>query len=150
MENNIYKAYAEVDKILSFMEEIYVEKIPNKMREMFKNEKLQNYEPEIDLRIPLEEQNLQRKTYVILAMLNLNYWCDENEKQELLKLYAENDRKKEEEFRKKFNPDNMFKKKEKENIVNIEENNTALVEYKESSFIQKIMNKIINLFKKNK
>lgn len=150
MENNIYKAYAEVDKILSFMEEIYVEKIPNKMREMFKNEKLQNYEPEIDLRIPLEEQNLQRKTYAILAMLNLNYWCDENEKQELLKLYAENDRKKEEEFRKKFNPDNMFKKKEKENIVNIEENNTALVEYKESSFIQKIMNKIINLFKKNK
>ena len=31
MENNLYKAYAEVDEILSFMEEKYVEKIPYKI-----------------------------------------------------------------------------------------------------------------------
>ena len=112
MENNIYKAYAEVDMILSFMEVKYVEKIPKKMRELFENEKLQNYEPIINPQIPLDEQNLQKKTYAILAMLNLNYWCDdENEKQELIKIYAENDRKKEEELREKYNPDNIFKKK---------------------------------------
>lgn len=149
MENNIYKAYAEVDMILSFMEVKYVEKIPKKMRELFENEKLQNYEPRINPQIPLEEQNLQKKTYAILAMLNLNYWCDdENEKQELIKLYAENDRKKEEELKEKYNPDNIFKKKEIENIPNIEEKNTALVEYKESNFLKKIISKIMNLFKK--
>ena len=149
MENNIYKAYAEVDMILSFMEVKYVEKIPKKMRELFENEKLQNYEPRINPQIPLEEQNLQKKTYAILAMLNLNYWCDdENEKQELIKLYAENDRKKEEELKEKYNPDNIFKKKEIENIPNIEEKNTALVEYKESNFFKKIISKIMNLFKK--
>ena len=149
MENNIYKAYAEVEMILSFMEVKYVEKIPKKMRELFENEKLQNYEPIINPQIPLDEQNLQKKTYAILAMLNLNYWCDdENEKQELIKIYAENDRKKEEELREKYNPDNIFKKKETENISKIEEKNTALVEYKERSFFKKIISKIMNLFKK--
>ena len=149
MENNIYKAYAEVDMILSFMEVKYVEKIPKKMRELFENKKLQNYEPKINPQIPLDEQNLQKKTYAILAMLNLNYWCDDkNEKQELIKIYAENDRKKEEESREKYNPDNIFKKNEKENIPNIEEKNTALVEYKESNFFKKIIRKIMNLFKK--
>jgi len=149
MENNIYKAYAEVDMILSFMEVKYVEKIPKKMRELFENKKLQNYEPKINPQIPLDEQNLQKKTYAILAMLNLNYWCDDkNEKQELIKIYAENDRKKEEELREKYNPDNIFKKNEKENIPNIEEKNTALVEYKESNFFKKIIRKIMNLFKK--
>ena len=60
MENNIYKAYAEVDKILSFMDTTYVEKIPQKMRDLFRNEKLQNYEPNIDPKISLDEQNLQK------------------------------------------------------------------------------------------
>jgi len=151
MENNIYKAYAEVDMILSFMEIKYVEKIPKKMKELFKSEKLQNYEPKINPQIPLDEQNLQKKTYAILAMLNLNYWCDdETEKQELIKIYAENDRKKEEELREKYNPDNIFKKKETENIPNIEEKNTSLVEYKENNLFKKIISKIINLFRKNK
>jgi len=146
MENNLFKAYAEVDKILSFMESRYVEKIPLKMREMFKNEKLKDYSPEINPKIPLDEQNLQRKTFAILAMLNLNYWCeDENEKQELIKIYAENDRKREEELREKYNPDNIFKQKD----VNSEINEvTAMVEYKRESFIKKLLNKIKNLFRK--
>ena len=88
MENNLLKAYSEVDKILSFMEIRYVEKVPKKMREMFKNEKLQDYEPNIDKNIPLEEQQLERKTLAILAMLNLNYWCEnEEEKEELIIAY---------------------------------------------------------------
>lgn len=151
MENNIYKAYAEVDKILSFMDTTYVEKIPKKMRDLFRNEKLQNYEPNIDPKISLDEQNLQKKTYAILAMLNLNYWCkDEEEKKELIKLYAENDRKREEELRERYNPDNIFKNKQKENILNTEETNTALIEYKESNFFKKIISKIMSLFKRDR
>lgn len=102
MENNLLKAYAEVDKILSFMEVKYVEKVPQKMREMFKNEKLQGYEPKIDKDLPLDQQNLQRKTLAILTLLNLNYWCEnQEEKQELIKAYSENDRKREKEIREK-------------------------------------------------
>ena len=151
MENNIYKAYAEVDKILSFMDTAYVEKIPKKMRDLFRNEKLQDYEPNINPKISIDEQNLQKKTYAILAMLNLNYWCkDEEEKKELIKLYAENDRKREEELREKYNPDNIFKNKQTESITNTEASNTSLIEYKESNFFKKIISKIMNLFKRDR
>ena len=151
MENELLKAYAEVDVILSYMKNTYVEKIPKKMRELFKNEKLQGYEPNINPKIPLDEQNLQRKTYAILALLNLNYWCkDENEKKELIAIYAENDKKREAELREKYNPDNLFKKKElqEENVEqkNVEEN-TALIEYRESNLLKRIINKIMSFFR---
>ncbi|MDO5555592.1 MAG: hypothetical protein Q4G09_02760 [Clostridia bacterium] len=151
MENNLFKAYAEVDKILSLMESKYVEKIPKRMRELFKNEKLNGYEPTINAKIPLDEQNLQRKTLSILAMLNINYWCeDENEKKELIALYAENDKKREEELRKKYNPDNLFMKREQiiENNE-VKQEKTQLIEYKEQNIFKRIINRIMKFFKNN-
>ena len=148
MENNLLKAYSEVDKILSFMEIRYVEKVPKKMREMFKNEKLQDYEPNIDKNIPLEEQQLERKTLAILAMLNLNYWCEnEEKKKELIRAYSNNDKKRNEELREKYNPDNIFKNKNKEREVEqITEEITAIAEYKKENFVKKLLNKIKRLF----
>lgn len=153
MKNDLYKAYAEVDEILSFMEDVYIDKIPKKLRELFKNERLEDYKPNIDPKIHLDEQKLQKKTFSILAMLNLNYWCeDKKEKQDLIAIYAENDRKKEEELREKYNPDNLFKKKETEQKneeprKNTAEN-TALVEYKEEKFFNKLIKKIMSFFKR--
>ncbi len=152
MKNDLYKAYAEVDEILSFMEDVYIDKIPKKLRELFKNERLEDYKPNIDPKISLDEQKLQKKTFSILAMLNLNYWCeDEKEKQDLIAIYAENDRKKEE-LREKYNLDNLFKKKETEQKIEEPQKNTAentvLVEYKEEKFFKKLIKKIMNFFKR--
>ena len=147
MENDLLKAYAEVDEILSLMDNKYIEKIPVKMRKMFENERQKDYNPEIKVNIPLDEQNLQRKTFAILAMLNLNYWCeDEEEKQKLIQVYTENDKIREEELREKYNPDNIFKKKDTNEQT--ENNNVALIEYREENFIKRILKMIINLFKK--
>ncbi len=152
MTDELLKAYAEVDVILSYMDNIYIEKIPLEVRKLFKDERLQGYEPKINPKIPLDEQNLQTKTYTILAMLNLNYWCeDEKEKQELIEIYAENDKKKEEELRKKYNPDNLFKNDKNDKITKPYreiEQNTALIEYKESNFLKKILNKIMSFFRR--
>ena len=59
---------------------------------------------------------------------------------------------KEQEAREKYNPDNLFKNSKVktqnfENTTITEE--TAIVEYKEKNFIQKIFDKIRNLFKKS-
>ena len=86
-------------------------------------------------------------------MLNLNYWCeDEKEKQDLIAIYSENDRKKEEELREKYNPDKLFKKKETEQKIEEPKKNTAentaLVEYKEEKFFKKLIKKIMNFFKR--
>lgn len=153
MKNDLYKAYAEVDEILSFMEDVYIDKIPKKLRELFKNERLEDYKPNINPKIPLDEQKLQKETFSILAMLNLNYWCeDEKEKQDLIAIYSENDRKKEEELREKYNPDKLFKKKETEQKIEEPKKNTAentaFVEYKEEKFFKKLIKKIMNFFKR--
>ena len=150
MENNLTKAYAEVLLILSYMEQKYADMIPKKLLELFNEEKDKNYQPNINPNISLAEQNLQRKTLALLAMLNLNYWCkDESEKQEMLKMYAENDNKIEAELRERYNPENLFKKKEKvEQNDEIKEESTEIIEYKEQNIFKKIINKIMNFFKK--
>lgn len=146
---DIKMAYCEVDMILGQMEEKYVNKIPSELRKLFKEQKKMDYSPKIKADVPLEEQNLMRKTIAILAMLNLNYWCeDEKEKQDLIQMYSENDRKREEELREKYNPDNLFKKKDIE-VEEIESTESKeLIEYKKENFFKMILRKIFSIFKK--
>lgn len=150
MENNLSKSYTEILLILSYMEQEYIDMIPKKLLELFNKEKDKNYQPKINPNISLAEQNLQRKTLALLAMLNLNYWCkDEKEKEEMLKIYSKNDKKIEAKMREIYNPDNLFKKKEKEEQNNeVKQENTELIEYKEQNMFKKILNKIMKFFKK--
>ena len=60
------------------------------------------------------------------------------------KKFYENEQKYQEELRQKYNPDNIFSKKNK-NIIEIEDNQTQLIEYKETIF-RRILNKIKALF----
>ena len=149
MENNLSKVYTEVLLILSYMEQTYVDIIPKKLLELFNEKKDKNYQPNINPNVSLKEQNLQRKTLALLAMLNLNYWCkDENEKKEMLKKYFENDEKKEIEMRKIYNVDNLFKKQN--NIKqrdNIRQDATELIVYKEQNIFKKILKKIMKFLK---
>ena len=70
----------------------------------------------------------------------MNYFQDiDNQKK-----FYENDQKYQEELRQKYNPDNIFSKKNK-NIIEIEDNKTQLIEYKETIF-RRILNKIKALF----
>ena len=103
----------------------------------------------IDVDIPLTEQNLKRETMVLLAILNLNYWCEsENEKQEFLNELAQNENEKKE-LEEKYNPDNIFKKKQPlKDEENIQEN-MKMIEYKEKTLIRKILDRIMLFFKKN-
>lgn len=146
MENELYKAYAEVDEILALMESEYIEKIPKNIRDMFKTERASGYNPVIQVNIPLDKQMLQRKTFAILALLNLNYWCeDEVERQKLIEIYAENDKQREAELREIYNKDNLFKnRQEKEQI----DNNSKLMKIDDENIIRRIIRKIMKFFKK--
>lgn len=142
MKNNEI-AYAEVDTILNLMDEKHVNRIPENIRKFFKENKKSDHTINIDINKSLNEQNLQRKTMVILAILCLNYWCySEEEKQELIKAYSENEKKNEAEIREKYNPDNIFKNMEPK-IENQEE--MQMIEYK-SGFVKKLWNKLRSFF----
>lgn len=142
MENML--AYAEIDEILNLLEDDYREKVPKKVRDFFKEEKIKDYHPEIDIEKPLIEQNLKRETMVLLAILNLNYWCEnEEEKQRFLNELDKNEEEKKE-LEEKYNPDNLFKKKQDEST----ENNLQIVEYKKPNFIQILLTKIKKILKR--
>ena len=81
------KAYAEIDYILHNMDPIYLHKVPTKLVDFFEEVMDSEYEVNIDNSIPLYENNLEEYTFEMLNVLNLNYWCeDEERKEELLNI----------------------------------------------------------------
>lgn len=141
------QAYSEIDEFISLLTIEEQNEIPKKLREFFKEQKDSEYVKNINPNIPIKEQNLLEETLALIAMLNLQYWCkDENEKERLKSIYAENERKYQDELRKKYNPDNLFKNKQRVVEEKVEE--TAMVEYKEDSLFIKIKKFILNIFKK--
>lgn len=143
------QAYSEIDEFLRLLSDEQRNKIPQKLREFFKEEKDENYIKGINPTEPIKNQNLKEETLGIIALLNLQYWCeDENEKQRLKEVYAKNESIYQEMLQVSFNPDDIFKKKNS----NIEKKqkrieNTQIVEYKES-FIKKIIEKVKKIFLK--
>ena len=146
--DNSSLAYSEVCTILNMLEDSYKERVPKNVMDFFEEERDKEYNPIIDVNIPLEKQNLKRKTLVLLAILNLNYWCDsEEEKQEILDSFAKNEelkRIKEKELTENYNINNLFKKIEN----NENKTEVSLIEYKKQNFIQKIILKIKSLFRR--
>ena len=136
------QAYSEIDEFLDLITEEEKNQIPIKLRDFFKKEKDQEYHKGIDPNIPIKDQNLKSETLALIALLNLQYWCkDEDEKKRLTQIYADNEKKYQDEMREKYNPDNIFKNK-KEKINN---ENNQIVQYKES-FIKKLITKFVKFF----
>lgn len=141
-------AYSEVYEILNLLDDKYKDKVPKKVIDFFEEERDKEYTPIIDVDISLDKQNLKRETMVLLAILNLNYWCDsEEEKQEILNSFAENEKLKqleEKELAEKYNLDNLFKKRENLKVTT----EVSMIEYKEPNFMQKFLNKIKSFFRR--
>lgn len=144
---NTRKAYSEIDEFLGLLSEEQRNKIPNKLREFFKEEKDQEYKKGINPNIAIKNQNLKEETLGIIALLNLQYWCeDENEKQRLKEVYAKNEQVYQEMLQVAFNPDDIFKKRTKSlESEQPQVENKQMVVYKES-FIKKILGKIKRIF----
>ena len=88
-------------------------------------------------------------------MLNLQYWCeDEEEKQRLKKIYSDNEIKHQQKLREMYNLEDVFKTKQKqeqiENEISSEETqeNVAMIEYRKETFIDKIKKFFIKIFKR--
>ena len=76
MKQSTMEAFAEVDTILGYMDNIYVQQIPEKLRKLIKEKKAQGYIKKINPAIPLEKQNLKKETLAVLAALNYIFWCN--------------------------------------------------------------------------
>ena len=96
------QAYAEIDEFLELLDEQTRNEVPIKLRQLFKEEKDKEYHKQINPNIPIKEQNLKSETLALIALLNLQYWCkDENEKERLKQVYSNNENKYQKELEEK-------------------------------------------------
>lgn len=128
-------AYAEVLEVLENMDDVYVQKIPEKFLIFLKENASLNYQKHITASKELNGQIYSPKTLSILALINLKYWVESEEhRQKLLERYKENEKKKFEKLSKDFdnNKYDVFERtKEKETY---EEKNENLPIEKKSGF----------------
>jgi len=140
----IRQAYSEIDEFLGLLSEKQRNEIPKKLRQFFKEEKDQEYFKNIDKDIPIKDQNLKEETLAIIALLNLQYWCKDEEKKRLRAIYTQNEKEYQDMLYEKYNPNDIFKRKEEtvvENNIETKEN-MQMVEYKET-ILKRVLNGIL-------
>ena len=116
MEENYHKAYKEVIEILKYVPQESVNKIPKTMLETFEKKMDKDYVFNVDINKSFEEQNLLEETKDIFAVIFRDYWATPYQR-ERIKAKEKYDRQKiEEEKANKYNPDDIFKNKEKDNV----------------------------------
>ena len=136
--------YAEVYNLLNILGTEYINKIPKKMYDFIDESRDKSVLINIDINLPIESQNISDETIEFISLLNLKYWCTENEKIELQKIYDENERKYQQKL--KENLEKSFNSKNK-NIKEQHNEQLELVLIK-NTFIYKIMSKIKKFFTK--
>lgn len=143
------QSYSEICEILKYLPQEYVKKVPSKLIELFKSQKQENYIVNIDKSNPLDKNNVSKKTMVIIAMLNYQYWCpNKKQKDNLFKTYSSNNKKYEEEIDEKYSIDKIFESRKNMYSAETVEKSVSLVEYKEQRWYEKLFARIRKIFKK--
>lgn len=137
MENELAQAYSEVYEILKYIPIAYLNKIPKDVLNIFKTKRDKNFKVNINPNLPLEDQKLHRKTLILLSVLNLDYWCEAEEREEILNIYWKNEK------------ESYVLLDEENNLMPNSSSNTSLILYQEEGFIERIWNKLKSFFKRN-
>lgn len=146
------EAAVEFNCILKNASPEIIRKIPKSFISFMKNIASTTYKFDYDKSKKLNEQILKPETRGLISLVYSDYICNNKEKEEYI-IKCQNYLKiKEKEAKEKYNSYNIFEKS-KVKTQNIENDTiteeTAMVEYKEKNFMQKVFEKIKYLFKKS-
>lgn len=139
------EAITEVLDILYNSDDDLRDKVPKKLIDFWERNKSSTYKPNLNHDLPLSEMNLRNKTKSIIAMIYLNYICEDEEKDTIKDIFKMNEDEHQLQLREKYNPNIIFNNNKKDNIINNDEYILAkmqIAEYKEPIFKQ-IINKIL-------
>lgn len=145
------RAYVEILEIIKNIEPQIAQKIPKSLIEYFEKYKAKNYIYKFDNTKSFDEQLISEETGGILALIVLNYIANDEEKDQIKEKLIENENKYQEELKELYNPENIFKNRQKETKEASEEENVenSLTIIKPIPWYMKIINKIKGLFKKS-
>lgn len=143
------KSCKEIYVILNKLGLFY--KLPIELREYISENQSLSYEYDFNIDLPLIYQINNEKTKEYISYLFLKYINDnDDEKRILLEKYEKNEKLQKEELIKKYNPDDIFKNKNRvvsQEELTSEETGMAIVQEK---WYQRILTLIKNLFYGNK
>ena len=138
-------AYTEVIEILKYVPDEDVQKIPEEKLVFYKTNMDNEYNYKLDMTKEFEEQEMSEITKAILANIFRDYWATPYQKERIEAKEKYDLEKLEEEKREKYNPDNIFKNKKEETVV---ENTNLPIEIKKETFFKKLISFIKGLFNK--
>ena len=130
----------QLDEILKYLSDENLQKIPNEIKEFIKSEKDKNYLWKYDESKALNEQNLDRKTIVILSYLNMEYLLNTKQKEFIKRNHDFN----EEKLEKEKQESNIFKNNKK----SIVQGEVSLIQIKEDKWYNKVFYFIKWIFKR--
>ncbi len=147
-KENYSKAYTEILKIIEYLPDSEYQKIPQKLIEELNENSDKEYIFDIQSEEDFEKKELLKETEYIIYVLYRNYLSDEEEREQLIQLEKKAHNDSEENKRMKYNPDDIFKNKDKkvndsnEKISNV----VAMTQYNESLF-KKLWSKSLSMLK---
>lgn len=146
MDTVYREAFAEVLKVLNYVDKNLTNKIPNRFIDFLEENKDPNYIVKIDFTNDNWENTIKEETQAILALIYRDYIVSPEKRKELIAEEINVQQRIENEIREKYNPDNIFSKSKQEEIIedSIVNNEVAMMKYKESIF-KKIVNKFKNI-----
>lgn len=157
MTKAMRRACTEVDEILKYLPQEYVNKIPQKFRRMFFDARLDDYPVKINPNKSIKEQNVVYETLVILTILKMNYWCNsEEEKNGINQKLKENEKR----VQDKYDITKLISKEYTDSAERLNENKAlldnkqkmeeinSLVKVEKQSWFSKLWRKIKYIFKK--
>ena len=141
------KAYKEVLEILKFVSTEDYNKIPKEQIEFFQNNSDKDYKYTYMTFKSLNEQDIMELTKYIIILLFKEYWATDLQKKKIIAKQEFDREKLEEEKTQKYNINDLFKNK-KANILDEKKKNMQIIEYKEPNFYEKIIEKILKIFRR--
>lgn len=137
--------YTEVYGILDFLGEDYINKLPHELYKLVLDNKFKEKSITYKEINEIIEKNTSREAISIIALFHQNYWSTQTEKDDINKLLKKNYILKQSKIKEKYNPDNLFKNRRKNEES---QENAALIEYKKENFFEKLLNGIIKFLKR--
>ena len=142
------EVYVDISIIIKMMPIEMREKISKSFINFIEKNKSNNYVSNINPKIPIREQNIRKETKEMLGIIYRDYLCSNEERNKLLKQEEQEIKQYEEELRQKYDPNDIFKNKQKEYNYEKEKVNVAMAEYKKETLIEKILKFFKSRFKK--
>lgn len=144
---NIYcKAFKELDEIFKYFPKREYEKIPESFIKFIETNMDNSYEYKVKHIDDFQNQKMLEETKILLSIVYRDFIASSNVKTQILEMEKMELLQEEKIIREKYNPDNLFNNKKKTSI-NLNKQETSIIEYKKNTIFSKILKVIKSIFK---